>query len=90
MTNIALGFPCALFVTSLSSQDVYFKQTDGSTLSNTYIHIYTYTVVMFSSTQYIAMSDIFCRVERERIECMSSILISLKYWLLKVKILIAI
>ena len=37
MTNIALSF-----ATRLSSQAVYFIQTGGSALSNTYIHTYIY------------------------------------------------
>ena len=38
MTNIALAFasPRAIFATRLSSQAVYFIQTGGSALSNTY------------------------------------------------------
>ena len=37
VTNIALGFTlCYIFATWLSSQAVYFIQTAGSALSNTY------------------------------------------------------
>ena len=39
MTNIALGFACAIFATRLSSRAVYFIQTGGSALSNTYNHL---------------------------------------------------
>ena len=36
MTNIALGFACTIFATRLSPRAVYFIQTGGSALSNTY------------------------------------------------------
>ena len=36
VTNIVLGFASAIFATPLSSQAVYFIQTGGSALSNTY------------------------------------------------------
>ena len=36
VTNIALGFACAIFATRLSPRAVYFIQTGGSALSNTY------------------------------------------------------
>ena len=36
VTNIALGFACAIFATRLSPGAVYFIQTGGSALRNTY------------------------------------------------------
>ena len=36
VTNITLGFACAIFATRLSPLAVYFIQTGGSALSNTY------------------------------------------------------
>ena len=41
MTNIALSFACAIVATRLSPWAVYFIQTGGSTLSNTYNAIST-------------------------------------------------
>ena len=37
VTNIALGFVSTIFATRLSPRAVYFIQTGGSALSNTYI-----------------------------------------------------
>ena len=36
VTNIALRFACAKFATRLSPRAIYFIQTGGSALSNTY------------------------------------------------------
>ena len=36
VTNIALGFASTIFATRLSPRAVYFIQTGGSALSNTY------------------------------------------------------
>ena len=52
MTNIALGFTSTIFATRLSPQAVYFIQTGGSALSNTYGALLHYNGLLVQTVGY--------------------------------------